>query len=163
MDKVLAGVSLAFGVGYLLLARFIPGTVYFDPIGPRIFPTIVALGIIGCGIGIVWEAYSSRRSENDDLSDEASELSSFSWREERQRNLPVLALSGLILAYALFLETAGYVVVTMALVLIVSSYLNRGKHLQNVLVAIPLTLIVYYGFTGFLRIRLPGGLLAPWL
>lgn len=161
MQKITAVAALVLGAGYLILARAIPDRVFFDPVGPRIFPTLVAIGIIACGVSLLWPVMM-RATAGTTLVREGTEATQ-PRESEASRLASVLILASVILVYALLVEPVGYIITTTALLLLISSYFNRGRHLQNVAVSVLMTLAIYFGFTEFLRIGLPRGLLAPLL
>jgi putative tricarboxylic transport membrane protein len=75
----------------------------------------------------------------------------------------VLLLAVLLVGYAVALAPLGYIVATALLLPIASRILGSTHLLRDAVIAVGLALLIYFGFTAFLGIRLPQGILAPVL
>jgi putative tricarboxylic transport membrane protein len=93
-----------------------------------------------------------------------TDLAEAAGAEEAMTHWPtILLLGGLLVGYAIALAPLGYIVAT-ALLLPISSRILGSEHLlRDTVVGVALALVIYFGFTAFLEIRLPQGILAPVL
>jgi putative tricarboxylic transport membrane protein len=152
--RVAAGLLIAGGL-FLLYHAFQIGSVRgYSVVGPSIMPIVVSLGILALGILL---ALRTTAWPDRDLGRSVAE-------EEVATHWPTTGLlAALLVAYAFALAPLGYIVAT-ALLLPVSARLLGSRHLvRDVAIGIGLSIVVFIGFTRFLTIRLPEGILAPFL
>jgi putative tricarboxylic transport membrane protein len=71
----------------------------------------------------------------------------------------VLALLITLIAYAYALEYAGYLISTVVLFALCAAILGSRSHIRDAVVAVSLTVAVYFLFTHGLNIHLPTGVL----
>jgi putative tricarboxylic transport membrane protein len=114
-----------------------------DPAGPRFFPLLVTSAWLLLSIGYLVEGLRSPRT-----SDKADR----SWFE------PV-AVSGLLVLYALLVVPLGYVIATALLFFVAARVLGSRQLVRDIVVAVVLAVVVYIAFTQFLDISLPEGVL----
>ena len=150
-----AALLLVGGGLFLLYHALQIGSVRgYSVVGPSIMPIVVSLGLTALGIAL---ALRTTRWPDRDLGRRvASEAAATHW--------PTTGLLGLaLLAYAFALGPLGYIVSTAILVPASARILGSRQLLRDALVGIALAIIVFFGFTRFLHIRLPDGILAPFL
>ncbi len=124
------------------------------PYGPGLFPTIAALGMSICGTLILISSLVSTPS--------VAKIKK-STEENNRGYRAALNSFGVILAvifYALFLETAGFHLVSF-LVLFFLFILLRIKLVFSFVLATGVTVIVHFIFYSFLHVPLPWGILEP--
>ena len=148
-DSVVALLFAAVCIAYLRGAQGLQSPLVADPLGPSAFPTILGwTGLILAAAQIVL-ARSARL---------ATEEAPASFRQY----LRPLLLFGLLIAYALALDPAGYILATIAFVLI--SLVMLGEPLwRGSLVAVGFSGGFYYLFVKVLKINLPiGAIFRGW-
>jgi putative tricarboxylic transport membrane protein len=148
--RLAAGAMIAFGVVALMATFAIRQPGGYSPIGPRIFPLVVSLGLLFFGALFLLRVTLRRDRE---LVERAGE-------EDRATHWPIPGWLGLALvAYAFALKPLGYVVATALFLPVGSRILGSRNWVRDGLVGAGL----YLGFTRFLGVRLPAGLLDPLL
>jgi putative tricarboxylic transport membrane protein len=136
----------------------------FSVIGPGTIPLVVAIGLLILGI-----AFVARTTivPDDDLAEQAAEC-------ERATHWPTVGiLGGLLIVYALVLDGfrlgpieipgLGYIVATALFLPAGARALGSVHLLRDVVIGLVLAVVVYFGFTEFLGVRLPPGILGPVL
>lgn len=142
-DRTLAACLLVFGGGYLAFTFLIPEpSGGYAAIGPRAFPVLIGVGLVGCSI---WIGLSRAPAL-------AVRELSVSWR--------LFAWSALtFLAYILLLDSVGYVLATVGFITLESRLLGSHSWVRNLIVGCVVTALVYGVFRTLLEIPLPEGLI----
>jgi putative tricarboxylic transport membrane protein len=139
---------IALGVGVLLLWQGwgVPGDL--GPRGPRFLPVVLAVAWILLAAAYLAGAVAALAGRHIDTA------------AERLDHLPrVLALLVTLVAYAYALEYAGYLISTAVLFAVCAAILGSRNHIRDAVVAVGLTIAVYFLFTRGLNIYLPTGVL----
>jgi putative tricarboxylic transport membrane protein len=142
-DRIWGAVILVLGTAYLIEGIRIPPPAIGDPLGPRIFPTVLGVGMLACGVLLLLRP--ERRA--------ARVL-------ERKLLVPVLLLAGLLVAYALTLAWLGYPVATFLFMVLAARMMGERSIALSLPIGLGFSIGVYYLFTKFLMIPLPPGVLA---
>ncbi|MBZ9558484.1 MULTISPECIES: tripartite tricarboxylate transporter TctB family protein [unclassified Modicisalibacter] len=151
-DRLSGCLLILFGALVLWRASGFPsmaGLAY----GPGLFPSIAAIGLIGCGTII---ALGARRP----ASRGTSRGESTTGTSRRRANARMASLLGVVLGYALLLEPLGFHVASLLLVVAAARIfgLPWGRCL---LLAVPLVVAVHALFYSLLHVPLPWGVLTP--
>jgi len=141
-DRIWGGVILLFGSVYLLEGIRIPEAAIGDPLGPRIFPSVLGGIMLACGSVLLF-----RPAGRD-----APVL-------QRRFFAPVLLLTGVLMAYALSLFWLGYPLATFLFLVIASRMMGERSVSWSLAIAMPFSLAMFFLFTRVLAIPLPPGLL----
>jgi len=142
------------GVVALLGATQIrPGAGYV-PVGPGVMPAVVGVGLIILGGLLLVRA--AVRPDLDLAHHVEAEAAASDWRT------PGLILAALV-AYAVALGPLGYIPATALFQPVAAAILGSRRPVRDLLVAIVLSTVVFFGFTEFLGVRLPAGLLETFL
>jgi putative tricarboxylic transport membrane protein len=151
----IAALLLIVGGLFLLYDGLQIGSVVgYSVVGPSIFPIIVSLGLTALGIALalrttVWP-------DRDLAARSADEAAATHWTTTG-------LLGALLVAYALALAPLGYIVSTALLLPISARIMGSRALLRDAVLGVGLAIVVFVGFTRFLQIRLPAGILAPFL
>lgn len=148
---ILAALGIARGGGYTV-------------IGPTTIPLVVAVGLLVLGA-----IFALRTTVRPD-----SELAELAAEEERVTHWPTVGLAALALGgYALALDGfaigpvdvpgLGYIVATGIFLPLTARILGSRSPIRDVIVGFGIGMVVYFGFTEFLGVRLPAGILGPLL
>jgi len=150
-DLVLGIVVAALGGLLLAGAREISFGAGYDHIGPRFFPYAVGAGLIVLGALLAMRSLIGRTpmAETEDIG--APEA--VDW-------LPLGLLGAALLLNILLLDRAGFVIASMAQFWLVARAFRSRKPVRDALVALLLSVIVYYAFSRGLGLSLPAGILA---
>ena len=155
-----AGVGLT-GLGLAAGALSISSNAGYGGVGPNFLPWLIALSLLVCGGFIVWEARSGGfRSMDEPTGAARAYWPGFIW------------VSAGLLANAALITTIGFIFsCTLCFVLAVQGLRGaEGKAdrrpmawLKDVLIGLAISAPVYWMFTQFLAINLPGITTTGWL
>ena len=127
----------------------IPG----QPVGPALFPGLIAAGLCVCGVLLVAKGVRQRSAQ--------PWLAWEDWVRSPRHALALAVLLGSIVFYILVSNWLGFLL-TAALVLTALFLVLRVKPLNAVTIAIVASLVVHFAFYKLLRVPLPWGLLTPY-
>lgn len=152
-----AGAVLALGVVVLFgTLGFSAGGTY-SPIGPGFFPLIVAVGLLLLGVLLLARASVVR---DGFLGEKAAS-------EARATHWPTVGLLlAALVVYAFLLDPLGYVFATALFFPAAAFVLGSGRTravLVNLAIGLVVGAVVFFSFTELLGVRLPDGLLDPFL
>jgi putative tricarboxylic transport membrane protein len=162
--RIAAAVLVAVGALLVVSAFGIARGGGYTVIGPATVPLVVAIGL--AVLGALFVLRTTVRPDHE-LAERAAD-------EERVTHWPTAGLAAVALVlYALALDGVevagieipglGYVVATAIFLPITARILGSRALLRDAIAGLVLALVVYFGFTEFLGIRLPAGLLGPVL
>ncbi len=142
------GVCLAVGSTGISL-----GTGY-DRIGPRLFPYVVAMGLVLLGSWLAVAAIRGNRAAHVAEENDEPDL-----RMNWQMNWQALGYLGLALLLNLvLLERAGFVISSSVLFWLVARAFHSRSPWRDAAVAVLLSMLVYFAFTRGLGLILPLGI-----
>ena len=155
-----AGVLL-IGLGLAAGAVSIPSAAGYGGVGPNFLPWLVAVSLVACGTFLVWEARTGGFREMDALTGASvAYWPGFAW------------VSAGLLANAALITTVGFIVsCTLCFVLAVQGLrgaegkasLRPAQLVKDIGIGIAIAAPVYWMFTQFLAINLPGLTSTGWL
>jgi putative tricarboxylic transport membrane protein len=122
----------------------------YSPVGPRVFPYVVSIGLLA--FGLLFLARATIWPDRELLAKAGEEAAGTHWPTP-------LLLGGWLIVYAFLLPSAGYVIATALFVPINARILGSTKPRRDAVVGALLAVILYLAFTRFLGVRLPAGLL----
>ncbi len=162
--SIQAGVGLSvllLALGLAWGALSIPSAAGYGGVGPNFLPWVVSLALIACGGVIVWEAVSGGFRSMDEPDGAAQAYwPGFAW------------MSAGLLANAALITTIGFILsCALCFVLAVQGLrgaeggprLSAGGLLRDVLIGLAISAPVFWMFTQFLAINLPGLTSTGWL
>ncbi|CAM3662860.1 tripartite tricarboxylate transporter TctB family protein [Polaromonas hydrogenivorans] len=160
--QTLVGVGIVLiGLGLAVGAFSIPSASGYGGVGPNFLPWMIALSLLVCGGFIVWESRTGGFRAMDDAGDgPAPYWSGFAW------------MSAGLLANAALITTIGFIFsCTLCFVLAVQGLksaegrTDRGPAvwLKDALIGMAISAPVFWMFTQFLAINLPGLTSTGWL
>lgn len=142
------------GVVALLASFRIAQPGGYSPVGPRGFPLIISVALLAVGILFllrvtVWLDHG---------------LVATAREEDRATHWPTPGLLVvLLIVYAMALRPIGYPLATALFVPLSARLLGSNRLRRDIVVGVVLALVLHFGFTQFLGVRLPTGLLDPIL
>ena len=145
---------ICLGVVALVGAGQVRTGAGYVAVGPAVMPAVVGIGLVVLGSLLLLRA--TVRPDLDLARHVVSEIAASEWRT------PSLVLAALV-AYAVALGPAGYVIATTVFLPVAAAILGSRRPVRDVAVAVVLSVVVFIGFTEFLGVRLPAGLLDPIL
>jgi len=151
LEARLAALAI-IGLGIVALigaSQVRPGAGYVA-VGPAVMPAVVGVGLVALGSLLLLRA--TVRPDLDLARHVAAQAAASDWRT------PGLVLAALVV-YAAALGFVGYVVATTVFLPVAAAILGSRRPVRDVIVGVVLAVVVYVGFTEFLGVRLPAGLL----
>jgi putative tricarboxylic transport membrane protein len=151
-DAIFGLVLLALGLLVLFTVQSFP-KIPGQPVGPALFPGIIAFGLCVAGIVLIVGGVRERADRHWLVWED--------WVRSPRHVLALAVLLGSIVFYIVastwlgFLPTAFIILMAMLLVL-------RVPPGRAVLVAVIATFVVHFAFYKLLRVPLPWGLLTPY-
>jgi len=155
-----AGVLL-LGLGLAAGAVSIPSAAGYGGVGPNFLPWLLAICLTVCGGFIIWESRSGGFRAMEDAGDSFPACwTGFAW------------VSAGLLANAALITTIGFIFsCTLCFVLAVQglrgaagqSHTSPAGWVKDVLIGMAISAPVYWAFTQFLAINLPGLTSTGWL
>ena len=151
---------LVIGLGLAVGAISIPSAAGYGGVGPNFLPWLVSIALIVCGTFLVWESRTGGFRAMDESDSVAACWSGFAW------------VSAGLLANAALITTIGFIFsCTLCFVLAVQGLRGaEGKAnlvpamlVKDALIGMAISAPVYWMFTKFLAINLPGLTSTGWL
>lgn len=122
----------------------------FIVVGPRIFPTVVGVGILV--LGLLFLLRTTVLLDHDLVAEVMTEEAATDW------STTILSLL-LLVAYASLLHPLGYTLATALFFPVIGRILGSTRLQRDIIVGVALGLVIYLTFTRVLGVRLPAGLL----
>lgn len=151
------------GIFFFLFSVFLYAESYnmsvskADPIGPQMFPRVVALCI---ALLAVWQIIKNCRDQK------LAAVDSESTENRKKLNIPILLTIALLIAYPLLLESVGFIILTsiylfcqIFLLLPKGSIRNKREVITAAAVSVLFSLLLYFLFNKVFQIILPAGIL----
>jgi putative tricarboxylic transport membrane protein len=160
LQTIVASGVLLMGLGLAVGAVSIPSAAGYGGVGPNFLPWLVSSALVVCGAFMLWEARTGGFRAMDEPDGIAPCWSGFAW-----------VSSGLLLNAAL-ITTIGFIFsCTLCFVLAVQGLRNAdgtadfkpATLVKNALIGMAIAAPVYWMFTKFLAINLPGLTSTGWL
>lgn len=143
------------GVALALLAAFVFWSALSFPVvpgqklGAGFLPKLVAVGLLACGLALVWRSLRGAYAEGDSPSPSQEQ-----WR-------PALGVVAAIVLYIALADRLGFLLVAPLCLAAVFRLLGVGWR-ATLLWAVGGTLLVHLAFYKLLRVPLPWGVLRPF-
>jgi putative tricarboxylic transport membrane protein len=163
LQTAVASGVLLIGLGLALGAVSIPSAAGYGGVGPNFLPWLVSIALMVCGAFMLWESRTGgfRAMDEADGADKVTPCwSGFAW------------VSAGLLANAALITTIGFIFsCTLCFVLAVQGLrgaegkfdLRPAKLVKDTLIGMAISAPVYWMFTKFLAINLPGLTSTGWL
>ena len=139
---ILGGAVLAAVQGY----PKIPG----QPVGPALFPGIIAAGLCVAGVLLMVKGVRERAGQ--------AWLAWGDWIRSPRHVMALAVLVGSVLFYIFASEKLGFVL-TAAMILLALFLVLRVRPVPAVVIAVVSTLVIHFAFYKLLRVPLPWGVL----
>ena len=150
-DAIFGLLLLALGSAVLFAIQGFP-KIPGQPVGPALFPGLIATGLCVCGLLLVVRGLREPRR---------IWLAFDDWVDSPRHVLALVVLLGSIVFYILAANWLGFLPTALIILLAMFTVL-RVPAGRSVLLAVVATLVVHFAFYKLLRVPLPWGLLEPW-
>ncbi len=154
LGNLLVGLGvLALGAYFAYGAFSIEVAMSYARVGPRVFPFLVAAGLLVCGVLLCVQALRGGRADSEGGED--VDLSA----------APDFGAVGLLVVvlgvYVLVLERLGFVLASAILFWGVAFAFGSRSYLRDIVIGVVLSFITYLVFSKLLGLTLPAGVLEP--
>lgn len=146
-------IALILGGIYLATAMQLPDVKAGDAIGPRLFPVIVACAVMLAGAALC---------VNDKLS-ATKEPVNWYFVQDAGVWIKIAVTMVLGIVYGMVLDSWGYLLATFAFMLCATLMINKGRFVQNILIAVIFPAVTYGAFAIALQLSLPRGIIENML
>jgi putative tricarboxylic transport membrane protein len=150
-DAISGGLLVALGGSVLFAIRGFP-KIPGQPVGPALFPGLIALGLCVCGALLMVHGLRQKPRQPWLVWDE--------WVGSPRHTLALAVLLGSVVFYIVAAEWLGFLPTAMLILLAMFLVLRVPVGL-SVLVAVVAALLIHFAFYKLLRVPLPWGLLMP--
>ncbi len=151
-DAIFGLVLLALGAAVLFAVQGFP-KIPGQPVGPALFPGLIAVGLCACGALLVWSGLRERPR--------SAWVSWDDWVRSPRHVLALAVLLGSIVFYIAAAKWLGFLPTAM-LILLAMLLVLRVPLARALIIALIATLVIHFAFYKLLRVPLPWGLLTPY-
>jgi putative tricarboxylic transport membrane protein len=151
-DAIFGLVLLALGAAVLFAIQGYP-KIPGQPVGPALFPGMIAFGLCVTGLLLVARGWRDRAGHRW--------LDWEDWVHSPRHIVALLVLLGSVVFYIAASDRLGFLP-TAALILIALFLVLRVPLPRALLIAVVATLVIHFAFYKLLRVPLPWGLLTPY-
>lgn len=162
--RILAAILMGLAALLIVSALGVARGGGYSVIGPATVPLVVAIGLLMLGT-----VFTLRTTVMPD-----ADLAKRAADEEALTHWPTVGLAAAVLVgYALALDGfaigpldvpgLGYIVATALFLPLSARVLGSRAPIRDVVAGLVLAVLIYFGFTEFLGVRLPAGILGPLL
>ncbi len=150
-DAIFGLLLLALGSAVLFAIQGFP-KIPGQPVGPALFPGLIAIGLCICGVLLIARGLRQPRQAWLVFDD---------WVRSRRHVAALLVLLGSVVFYIAAAERLGFFL-TAGIILLAMLRVLRVPWGRSVLIAVVATLVVHFAFYKLLRVPLPWGVLTPY-
>ena len=141
-EAVLGGVVLGLGLFIAIETSLMEVAASNAAIGPRLFPFLIAFGLLAVGVAVLWQAFFGHIAH-----ERGFELD---W-------LAVALVSGGLLLQMFLVESLGWIIATTLLFLAATLAFRERRVLISIAIGLALTCLTYWVFNYGLGLSLPIG------
>ncbi len=150
-DRIILVCTVVFACVYLYATSQIPSLEIGDPLGPKAFPRLLALGLFVCAGLLVLEMLRERKAA-------PVEQRAAAQTEDRRHYYVIAAVVAWMALYYAVFEQVGFILDTMVFLMGLTAYFNRGKWITNALVSVLFSVGAYVLFVKVLGVTLAQGI-----
>ena len=141
-EAVLGGVVLGLGLFVAIETSLMEVAASNAAIGPRLFPFLIAFGLLAVGVAVLWQAFFGHIAH-----ERGFELD---W-------LAVALVSGGLLLQMFLVESLGWIIATTLLFVAATLAFRERRVLISIAIGLALTCLTYWVFNYGLGLSLPIG------
>ncbi len=157
-DRLTAMLTIPIGLVLIFVAFQAPRPNIPMVIGPHVWPICILIVLIACAVPLLWQrAGETERALAASPASVAGAVSEPVWYA-KPGVAALLTVAGL-LVYGLLLETLGFLLCTILLVLYQTRVIQQDHWVRNIATAVIFSLALYFGMTKLLSVKLPAGML----
>ncbi len=150
-DAIIGIVLMVFALAEMAYTRTFPA-LYGQEFGPDLFPIVIGIGILGCGLLLTVSGFASRRA--------VPWVDWGYWAGNRDAWVNLVLVIGALVFYILASDPLGFIPTSMIILVTLLMRFGSGP-IQAVAIAAATTLVIHEIFAGALLVPLPWGVLQP--
>jgi len=150
-NRITVGFAVVLATLYLYATAQFPALQISDPLGPKVFPRLLGIGLLLTAGALLVETLRAKKPEKMVEGQKMSGEGLHYWI--------VSALTIWTGLYLAVFEWLGYALSTSIYLLILMAYFHRGRWTSNILTSALFSFISYWMFTKLLAVSLPRGIL----
>jgi putative tricarboxylic transport membrane protein len=143
-------IGIVLGGFYIVTAMLLPQMRMGDRLGPKLFPIVVGTVAVVAGIALIIQ---------DKRPGKASKHTDFGFIKYNSVWIKIALTTVAGILFGVVIDSLGYMLATTLFMFFVTSLINRGRHVQNVVVAVLFAVITYGVFGLALQLSLPRGII----
>ena len=147
-EAVLAGFVLVLGVFIAVETAMLRTGPGYSAIGPKLFPWLVAVGLLLVGLALLWEARAGPVAQPAGFELDLP---------------PALAVTAGLVLQMVLMKPAGFVIASAVLFVAVAYAFGSRRFALNAAIGLALCAATYVAFTRGVGLVLPAGMLATLL
>lgn len=160
-DAVIGACLVIFAIAEITYTRTFP-SLMGQAYGPDLFPRIIGMALIACGLVLIFRGITHRARCADERSDGYAWFTPGDWANERSTRLNVALIPICVLAYILFADWLGFILLSLGILFVLM--IRLGTSIPVALAcAVLCTVVIHLVFASLLLVPLPAGLLLPLL
>jgi len=146
--------AMILGTIYFVTAALLPKPMIGDQVGPKLFPYIVGLAAVIAGAALFIQ---------DKRPGKASKKAEFGFVKDKDLWIKILLTTVVGIVYGLVMDKLGFLIPTTLFMLFISTLINKGRLVQNLILALTFAVICYGVFGVALKLSLPRGFIESML
>lgn len=150
-DAFWGALLVVLGAAVLVAVRSFPN-IPGQPVGPALFPALIAWGLCIAGGILLWQGWQARA--------DAPWVVWQDWVRSPRHGRALAALLGSVVFYILVADDLGFLITSVLMLLALFRALLVSWQ-RSVFWAVVATLVVHFAFYKLLRVPLPWGVLTP--
>jgi len=154
MNTLTGIIAIVIGGIYLVTTMLLPQMTMGDKLGPKLFPLVVgALALIAGAVLIIQDRNPKHTSKKTD----------FGFTKYKTVWIKILLSTIVGITYGLVMDSLGFLLPTALFMFFISTLINKGRLVQNAIIAIAFSVITYGVFAVALKLSLPRGFIEQLL
>ncbi len=154
MNTLTGIIAIVIGGIYLVTTMLLPQMAMGDKLGPKLFPIIVGVLALVAGVVLIIQDRNPKHQ---------SKKTDFGFLKYKTVWIKILLSTIVGIAYGLVMDSLGFLLPTALFMFFISTLINKGRLVQNAVIAIAFAIITYGVFAVALKLSLPRGFIEQLL
>lgn len=156
--NLLSGViAVVVGGIYLVTTLMLPQMRMGDKLGPKLFPMVVGIAAVVAGVALIIQDLRHAKAGK------ASKKADFGFAKRKDIWLKIILTTIVGITYGLVMDSLGFLLPTMLFMFFISTLINKGRLVQNIIMGVAFAVITYGVFGIALKLSLPRGIIETLL
>lgn len=150
-DRITIGCAVLLAAIYIYATAQFPVLEITDPLGPRVFPYLIGIGLLLSAGALLLQTLRARKAGAGGQEQKTS--------REAQSYLVIAAVTVWTIVYVAVFEWLGYAIATSIYLVGLMAWFHRSKWTSNIVTSVLFSFISFWVFTKMLSVSLPRGIL----